>query len=288
METQRNCIGSHIPFNSKSLFKTCEFAITKGMSCFQFFLGTPMRKQRTRIGEKDIKKTKEYLSSLTLQVFSHLPYVYNLTGEKGKLIQCNDECRLYIKKELEYELGVLAQIGGCSILHSGSYKNRKKGIEMISAFLNNMTFPKDSKLALENCAGEGNKIWRDLDEFIEIYSNLTEKTREYIYICLDTAHLWGCGLYELNKVEEVKRLFMELKKKKILNRVVAFHLNDSEVGFGSKKDRHALLRCGEIWKNDDTGLKYLLKLARRYKIPCILETHVDDFENLKEICKDIN
>ena len=61
------------------------------------------------------------------------------------------------------------------------------------------------------------------------------------------------------------------------------HLNDSEVPLGSKKDRHARLGSGYIWKDDFKPLIYLLNKCKDHDIPMILETHHIDMMTLESL-----
>lgn len=282
------CIGSHIPF-CKSLLKTCEYCTENNMYAFQFFLGSNIRVDRTRISEEDTLQTKQYLTEHKISIFSHLPYLYNLCGTATKVLPLTKGRQLHIIHEIEYELSVLASIGGCCVLHPGSLKgDRKIGISAISNFINVITFPKNAKLALENCAGEGTKFYRTLEEFKDIYDGVNEEKKKHLYLCLDTAHTFSFGEYDLSETSGVKKLFDRLKKLKLLSRVALFHLNDSEVELGSKKDKHQFIGKGCIWGKSIKALCYLLKLCKYYKIPCVLETCVDDYVNLANICEKIS
>jgi hypothetical protein len=89
-----------------------------------------------------------------------------------------------------------------------------------------------------------------LDEFI---SKLTPEIFQIpIGICIDTCHLYVSGI----------SLDSRIKAKKYLDKIdfpFIIHLNDSANSIGSFIDRHAELG-NLIWKNDQSGLKYILEL----------------------------
>ena len=93
-----------------------------------------------------------------------------------------------------------------------------------------------------------------------------------IGVCVDTAHIWGQGDYDLRKVEEVERLFQDFDEEIGIDNFKLLHLNDSSVELGSKKDRHAHIATGKIWSQDQKSLIWLLDKCTYYKIPIILET----------------
>ena len=54
-----------------------------------------------------------------------------------------------------------------------------------------------------------------------------------------------------------------------LERLHSLHLNDSQVGLGSNRDRHAVVGQGEL---GDDGCAVFLSEPRFADLPCILET----------------
>ena len=78
-----------------------------------------------------------------------------------------------------------------------------------------------------------------------------------IGICIDTCHLYSAG-YDLSSKEIAKRYFDTIKKIN-KNISVLIHLNDSKYEKESFRDHHAELGY-KIWKNDQSGLKYILGL----------------------------
>ena len=92
-----------------------------------------------------------------------------------------------------------------------------------------------------------------LHEFVPIL--MRKRISLPLGLCVDTCHLFAAGI-SLDTAE---------KAKTYVDRIVAtglpviFHLNDSAEAFGSFKDRHAELG-NLIWRNNQSGLKYLLGL----------------------------
>ena len=78
-------------------------------------------------------------------------------------------------------------------------------------------------------------------------------------------------------------MFYDFDKILGIENFTLLHLNDSEVKFKSRKDRHALIGTGYIWKDDFKSLKYLLNKCKDNKIPVILETHPSDMFTLSQI-----
>jgi deoxyribonuclease IV len=54
-----------------------------------------------------------------------------------------------------------------------------------------------------------------------------------------------------------------------LDRLGSLHFNDSQVGLGSNRDRHALIGAGEL---GDSGAAVWFSEPRFENLPCVLET----------------
>jgi apurinic endonuclease APN1 len=260
-------IGTHVPFD-KTLTRTINFAISMGMYSFQFFLGSPQSFIRTQLKETDIKDVLCIINKYPFYIFTHAPYVYNLAKEENKDIQ----------KSLQNELDqVVSFCGNGVVLHPGSNMDKKGGIDMISNNISKINFKDRSRLIIENMSGQGNMIGSKLEELRDIREKVDKDKQKYIEFCIDTAHIWGMGLYNLSKKDEIDKMFDDLEKILGIENIALFHVNDSKAKFGSKLDRHELLCNGEIWGNGKgDSLRYLLNKINSYNIPIILETDPSD------------
>lgn len=94
-----------------------------------------------------------------------------------------------------------------------------------------------------------------------------------IGLCVDTAHLWSCGVDVGDKVVANKWIRGVDKLVVQHSLPMLLHLNDSNVELGAGIDRHASLRHGEIWDGEieEDSLHSFLKWARDRKIPVMLE-----------------
>lgn len=278
--------GSHFSIED-SLYKTCFKAINLGFNCFQFFLGNPYSLNRKKLTQKDIDDTVRLCKDYNLAIYSHSPYIHNLCGKSTGNPKSDNPLPDSVYKNitsLEYELSILANFpGGGVVIHPGSYKDKEKGIQTIITSLNTINFPENSLLLLENCAGEGNKIPKTLENISAILQGIKSEKKRNVGICMDTAHIHGQGDYNFSIVSEVDRFFHDFDSIIGLSNLRLLHLNDSQVEFGSKKDRHASLGLGTIWGNDIDPLIKLLEYCKRYNIPTVLETpeiHVPILRNI--------
>jgi deoxyribonuclease-4 len=279
-------VGSHVSF-SETISNSIEHAINKGMNTVQFFLGNPKSFKRQRINKEDIKRSIYITTRFPMYVFSHFIYVANLAGSVKSLAWNGDPLQdrktSFVLKELEYELSVLSNFGeGMNgvVIHPGCFKNRELGLDTISKSINKINFSKHSRLLLENSAGEGNKLCKNFEEIKRILDGIDETKLEHIGVCVDTAHIWGQGDYDLRKCDEIDRMFDDFDRIIGLEKFFLLHLNDSKVEKGSKKDRHELLGHGCIWEESFESLVYLLNKCKEHRIPSVLETSQEDMYTL--------
>lgn len=270
-------VGAHLPF-CKEINASLLEAIHKGMYTMQVFMGNPKSFTRQHIREEDIRECKDLLKRYPTHIFTHFPYIANLAGKskKGGLawtgnLSVDNSLKITLKN-LEYELSVVAKIGKGVVIHPGSFPDRDLGHQTVAKTINRIRFTEGGMLLLENCAGEGNKLCRTFKEIKMVMDLVDKEVRKHVGVCVDTAHIWGQGDYDLRKVEEVKRLFLEFDKEIGIENFKLLHLNDSSVGLCSKKDRHAHIARGEIWSEDHSSLVYLLDQCSKYNIPIVLET----------------
>ena len=277
IENNHLSIGGHIGF-SKELYPTILEASNNNMGSVQFFLGNPKSFIRQRLLEKDIINTKNLTTEYLINCFSHYPYTCSLVGSVGSLAWSGDNIQdaktTKILNELEHELYTLSKVSDINgvVIHPGSYKITKDGLETIAKSINKIHFAENSKLLLENSAAEGTKIPKNFKELKIIFDSIDSTKKDNVGVCIDTAHIWGAGIYDLSKRDGVDNMFHEFDKYVGMDKFNLLHLNDSQVKLGSKKDRHECLGYGEIWKDNDISLKYLLTKCGEKNIPVILET----------------
>lgn len=288
-------IGSHVPFVNKCLHETLLFAIRSGLYCLQFFMGDSKQPwKRDNITIDDIEKTNRILTQYQMSIFTHFPLCVNMAGKSklGHLAWSGDrkvDNTLYtVIRSIEYELSILSKLNTKTgvVIHPGSYPDRQEGLNSIIKTINRISFPDNSYLLLENCAGEGNKLCRDLTEIQYILENINDDKKQYVRVCIDTAHIWGQGDYDISKISEIDRLFNDFEQIIGLEKFHLLHLNDSKATFGSKRDLHSCLGKGEIWSENIDTLKYLIDKCVELNISCIMETEISDISTICELYQD--
>ena len=289
LSSVRWSVGAHMPCRgsvSESMLMALEF----GMYSIQVFLGNPKSLTRSNVSEKEVEAVNAIQKRFAMHIFSHFPYTASLNGSAASLAWNGDKQQdaktRYMMEQLQKELTAVARLSenhpvrSGVVIHPGSYKDRAAGLKTIAETINRMNFSEGALLLLENCAGEGNKLCRDFQEIATILEQVDEKQKKHIGVCVDTAHIWGQGDYNISTLEGVLKLFEDFDRLLGPDRFTLLHLNDSRCHLGAKKDQHAYIATGHIWQHDVTSLLYLLEECERRGIPMILETCAEDMHTL--------
>ncbi len=135
------------------------------------------------------------------------------------------------------------------------------------------------KIALEITAGQGSTLGHTFEQMAQIFAAVVENER--LRLCFDTEHAFAAG-YELRTAEGYENTFSELDKFIGIEKLAAFHLNDSIKDFGSRVDRHQHIGKGFIGLG---AFRRILNDRRFFDLPMCLETPKgpelkEDIENL--------
>ena len=121
-------------------------------------------------------------------------------------------------------------------------------------------------LHLENTAGTGGTLGRSFQELADLFDAVGSTKR--LGLCLDSCHLFASG-YDIRTEEGLAQTLDECDTAVGLKAVGSLHLNDSQVGLGSNRDRHADVGEGELGPG---GCAVFLSEPRFEALPLILET----------------
>lgn len=266
-------LGFHIS-KEKTLKKTFSSMLNTPLKSYQIYISNGRAYQAPTAVPDDIREAKHILDRNGKYACVHGCLLYNLAGATDGLSNPNYHRNLQnTKNGLMSELDIAAGFGGGVVVHIGSRKNKKEGIETIVKTIEDvlsganaatktlskgLSIPIEGikssrKIILENAAGEGNKIGSTLDEISQIINKVDEKFKPQIKVCIDTAHIFGAGQYDFGSCKSVVKFFKDFDAKIGLDHLELFHLNDSRVPYGSKKDRHENIGLGYIFGGSKEG-----------------------------------
>ena len=122
------------------------------------------------------------------------------------------------------------------------------------------------RLLLEHTAGQGTALGHRFEHLAEIIDRL-EGTRR-VGVCLDTCHLLSAG-YDICSAEGHAQTFAAFDRIVGVDRIAAFHLNDSKKPCGSRVDRHEHIGKGCLGLEP---FRRILNDPRFATLPMLLET----------------
>ena len=265
-------IGNHTT-SSKGYAAMGRQMVKNGGNTFAFFTRNPRGGNAKEIDPEDVKKYLEIAGEQHFgKIVAHAPYTLNACAAKENL-------RVFARETMADDLRRMeATPGNYYNFHPGSHvgQGMETGIEKIAEILNDvLTDEQTTTVLLETMAGKGSEVGGKFEE-IQAIMDLVEK-KDKIGVCLDTCHVWDGG-YDI--VNDLDGVLEEFDRCIGLSNLKAIHLNDSQNGLGSHKDRHAKIGEGQI------GLDALGRVVRHPALegrPFILETPNDDEGWAREI-----
>lgn len=272
-------LGAHMSI-AGGISSAVERAVSIGCTTFQLFVKNNNRWQGKRLSDRDVATYKELLSKARIgPVVAHGTFLVNLCAVNPSYLS---KSRATMKDELDR----------CEILgveyfnfHPGSHMGAgdRDGIDRISESINivhELTPGYRVKTVLETTAGQGTVLGHRFEQLRAIIDRVEEKDR--MAVCVDTCHVFAAG-YDLSTELGYKATFDEFEKVIGLDRLVAFHMNDSKRECGSHLDRHEHIGKGRIGLG---GFALIMNDPRFVRIPKILETPKgpemkEDVENMR-------
>jgi len=261
-------------------------AVIRGQSvaceCIQIFTKSSRQWACKPFSKEEVGKFRHDLyESGIRKVIAHDSYLLNLCAP-DKVLR---------KKSIA---GFIDEIERCEMLgvpflvtHPGAHcgQGEDEGIQAIARSLNeaHTACPGyECMVALEITAGQGSNLGHNFAQMARIFDATKENGR--FRLCFDTEHAFAAG-YDLRTEEGYQRTFSELDEHIGLERVVAFHLNDSKKPLNSRVDRHEHIGKGHLGLD---AFRRLLNDSRFADLPMCLETPKgpdlrEDVENLQTL-----
>jgi deoxyribonuclease-4 len=125
--------------------------------------------------------------------------------------------------------------------------------------------PAEVTVLLENTAGQGTYLGGRFEHLAAIMEGVPAGR---FGVCFDTCHAFAAG-YDLSTAQGYGAVMEEFDRLIGIERLQAFHVNDSKKGLGSAVDRHEHIGRGAIGTE---GFAALMRDPRFRAVPKILET----------------
>jgi deoxyribonuclease-4 len=237
----------------------------------------------------EIEKFRERLdeSGLARFTMAHAAYLINIATPDAALWKRSvASLRIELERCVQHGIPYL-------ILHPGSHmgSGEDAGLSRVVQALDRLLLSagrdgigraaRDGRLELliETTSGQGSNLGHRFEHIAHILDEA--RCGSFLGVCFDTCHVLSAG-YELREAGGYGKTFQEFDRIIGVDRLKAFHLNDSLNPLGSRKDRHQHIGSGEVGLE---AFRLLLNDGRFKDLPMVLETPkgedmAEDRENL--------
>ena len=260
-------IGAHVsPAGGPA--KAVERGLEKGANAIQIFNQNPRAWKPTTYSDEQIAAYHAAMKGSKVKaLLIHAVYLLNPASDEK-------EFRDKTLTSLIASLDAGAALGAhCVVLHPGSAKTGDVGAAIKRAgkvIRKALDETEGCALHLENTAGAGGTLGRSFAELAAIFDAAGGDGR--LGMCLDSCHLYASG-YDIRTIEGLTQTLDEADELVGLERLGSLHLNDSQGGLGSNRDRHANVPDGELGED---GCAVFLSEPRFQDLPLVLETQGPD------------
>ena len=237
-----------------------------GCACIQIFTKSNMQWAARPLDEKEIAAFRRNCEENRIgPVVAHNCYLINLGTPDAQLARKSFDSFLV-------EMDRCRQLGlPCLIAHPGSHTGagEAEGIRRIGRAVDELldrTAGSPVRILLETTAGQGSNLGWRFEQLAQMIAGVKQRAR--VGVCYDTCHTFAAG-YDIRTEEGYRAVMKEFDKVIGLDKLLAFHFNDSRGDLGSKLDRHEHIGRGRLGKE---AFRHLLRDPRFAKIPKVLET----------------
>ncbi|QDU38798.1 Endonuclease 4 [Maioricimonas rarisocia] len=258
-------LGAHMSI-AGGCFKAVDAAHELEMDTVQIFTKNNNQWKAKLLEACDIEQFAEALERTGVQIPSaHASYLINMGSPKDDLWRKSLDAFV-----VELERGEALGLAGL-VIHPGSYvdSDEQSGLERIGTALVEALDRTDGcsiDIWLETTAGQGTNLGHRFEHLAQLIEAAGAGDR--LGICVDTCHIFAAG-YDIRTAKGYRAAMKELDDVVGLDRVRAWHLNDSKKPLGSRVDRHEHIGEGEIGLE---AFRQVLNDRRFRKLPMYLET----------------
>ena len=246
--------------------KAVEIGVETGCQVIQIFTKSTNQWRGKEITPAEARQFREAVAASGIPCpLAHDSYLINLASPEKTLWKKSVDA-------LIDEVHRAAILGIAWVVsHPGAYTttNEEKGIKQIVAALDEVlaqTSKATAGILLETTAGQGTTLGWRFEQLAAILAGVMDSRR--LGVCFDTCHVFAAG-YRISTQSDYRATMKLFDQIVGLDRIRAFHLNDSVKECGSRVDRHARIGCGSIGPE---AFGWLLRDRRFRGVPMVLET----------------
>jgi deoxyribonuclease-4 len=257
--------GAHMSI-AGGYYKALEAAQALGMEACQLFTKNNNQWRAKPITDEEVKLFQGTLARTGIRyTIAHASYLINLASASKPLFRRSVDAMVE-------EMRRAAALGlDALVVHPGAAVDatEEDALARIVTAMDEVLerSPRNRvRLLLETTAGQGTCLGHRFEHLAGILGSVKQSKR--VGVCLDTCHVFAAG-YALSPAPAYRATLREFDRVIGLERLEAFHLNDSLRPLGSRVDRHAHIGQGHLGLEP---FRLLVRDRRFRKMPMLLET----------------
>ena len=257
---------------------------TVGCQTMQIFTKNQRQWQGKPLSEAELVTWKKAREAHKIRpVITHDSYLINLANPSDEALEKSLAAfRDEIDRNTLLEIPYL-------VTHAGAHLNsgEEAGLARIAQSVNRIHAQVTEEtgrepgttILFETTAGQGTCLGYRFEHWARLLEMLDHP--EWTGICFDTCHVFASG-YDLTTPEGYEATMAEFDRYIGIDRLKAFHMNDSQKGLGCRVDRHEAIGKGAMGLEP---FRFLMNDSRFEDVPMVLETpkgpdNKEDIENL--------
>jgi deoxyribonuclease-4 len=265
--------GSHLSI-AGGYYKAVDSAASLGFQTVQLFTKNNNQWAGKPLTDEDIRLFREAIAKTGIRrPCAHDSYLINLASPDDALWEKSLNA---VVEELQR-----AEALGLDgvVMHPGSFvsSSEQEGLQRIVKGLDEAhrrTRGFRCEYWLETTAGQGSNLGHRFEQIAAILQDVRESER--LGVCVDSCHIFAAG-YPLETKAEYAATMSQFDDIIGINRIRAWHLNDSKKGLGSRVDRHEHIGEGCLGLEP---FRHILNDIRFADTPMYLETEKGDREGI--------
>jgi deoxyribonuclease IV len=246
--------------------KAVQLARLCGCDCVQLFTKNNNQWAARNISPDDARRFRAALDTLDIiHPLAHDSYLINLASPDGRLWRKSVDA--FVAELHRAEILGIPYV----VTHPGAFTtvDEETGLQNIIHALDEVSAQAANLRArclLETTAGQGTALGWRFEQLAAMLAGV--KHPDHFGICFDTCHVFAAG-YPLGTPKEYRATMAAFDRLIGLDRIKAFHLNDSRRELGSHVDRHEHIGRGHLGIEP---FRLLLSDRRFRNVPMYLET----------------
>lgn len=255
--------GAHVS-SAGGISKAVDRIEEIGGNTVQLFTQSPRMWKPTAHAEEELARFRERRREARIgAVLCHALYLVNLAARDR---QIRKQSLVALRSTMEVALAIDAD---AVVFHVGSHVGYGFGaaLRAFTPALRELLGLTSERLwlCLENTAGAGDTIGRDVSELAAICDALDGHPR--LGVCIDSCHWWASGI-DVADADALEAALDDVGGQLGLERLRCLHVNDAAIPLGANRDRHEVVAKGVI----GDGLATFLGHPAFRDLPAVLET----------------